>query len=238
MRYRARAKPQPQKKLQPHEITSEMWDVARADYEMTKASLRMIAARYRIPLLLLRQTAMAQKWLEFAPKMKARNDKAIEKLRATAQHTHDPREAYAAMALAQELQGDIVERHKGHIAKAYRIADDMLSELQAQKMQPEDLQRIAELMALAKDQDNPPDSMAIAATVASWRKLLSLGNRVDTLAKLSGAMGNLIKLERQAHGVAEVKQVEGTTDNVPTLTANDAARRIAFALLLGQPKTN
>lgn len=234
MRYRAR---QP-KKLQPHEITREVWGLARADYEQTKTTVARIAQRYRIPLVLLKQTVLAQKWLEFAPKMKARNESAIKKLRETAQLTHDPREAYAAMELAQELQTDIVERHKGHIAKAYHIADDMLSELQAQKMQPDDLQRIAELMAMAKDQDNPPDPAAIAATIASWRKLLSLGNRVDTLAKLSGAMGNLIKLERQAHGVAEVKQVEGATDNVPTLTANDAARRIAFALLLGQPKTN
>lgn len=219
------------------DITPELWRLMKADFETTKASLGSISRRYNVPAKAIKMKSVADKWEPYSERLRMQNDQAIGKMRAIAKTTKNPREAYAAMELAGELQATVVERHKHHIAKAYAIADDMLGELKAQAMSRDDMIHIAELLAMAQGQTGEVSPADVQMKIASWTKLLGLGNRVDTLSKLASAMKTLVSLERQAHGVADVAPKGEDETKQPAITANDAARRIAFALLMGAPES-
>lgn len=135
-------------------------------------------------------------------------------------------------AIAQKQAG-IIQKSKARIGRLQSIVEGMFEELVAQSMTPEQLARVADLVALVESQDQmAPDPSRMAKQVKAFKQLLALGSRADIVRKLAESLKTLTGLERQAHGINDNANGDGDqpTNPVESPSMNDAARRVAFLI--------
>jgi len=127
--------------------------------------------------------------------------------------------------VAAKNQADLVLKHRATIPRYQRLAESLLVELELQTSSAEQLGQLAELM-------RAPDARGIDKLNDLYRKVTGTPGRIDSFKKLTETYKNLVGLERQAFGLSD--NANGESDapkEAPSLTPNDAARRIAFTLL-------
>lgn len=146
---------------------------------------------------------------------------------------------------AAAVQTGVILQHRRDITKLQHLVRGMVDELEAQAVPPEDLARIAELMAMCalgtgpvSDADAEPAK--VQGRLDAFRRILGLAPRVETLSKLAGTFKSLVALERQAFGLPSGEngtQVNVTVNDTPP-SENETARRVAFVMMQAMQAKN
>lgn len=142
---------------------------------------------------------------------------------------------------AAQNNATVIRRGQKRIARLQGIVENMFEELATQSMSADDMQHMAEFVAMVEGQmtEDKVSKHEVDKRVAAFKKLLGLDSRADIASKLATSLKTLIGLERQAHGIADNANgdADGNTQNKDVaLTVNEAARRVAFVLLSASKK--
>lgn len=149
------------------------------------------------------------------------------------QHLDSPYDEDALVEAVAQHQAEIIEQSKRRIHKLQTTVESMFEELARQSLSTEQLQGLAEMVALAETQEDLyADPARVQKLVNGFKKTLALGNRADIAKKLADSLKVLIGLERQAHGISDNANGDGDTPEIPvdSMSTNEAARRVAFLL--------
>lgn len=114
------------------------------------------------------------------------------------------------------------------IIRGRALCMSMLAELEAESDNPELFAQIGELLAA-------PDEKGVDKLNEAYRKAISLPQRIDGVKKLAETLKILVGLERQAFGISDNAEGDKPQEPLKEMTANEAARRVAF-LLMSQVK--
>lgn len=139
-----------------------------------------------------------------------------------------------AVEVYAEMQKGVILRAQARLGKLQKTADALIAELGAQMMSPDEMAAVSELVALTQGQCDETESVSpaqVAKRVESFRKLLSLGERVETAKKLSDVVKTLTALEYSVFGIKDGMDREQDSKPADVVQSiNDAARRVAFVL--------
>lgn len=126
--------------------------------------------------------------------------------------------ASSASAVAGALIG-----HRKQVKRFQELAMRLLSEVEHQTINAEDMQQLGELMYA-------PDDKGVDKLYDMYQKVIATPSRVDSVKKLVETGKMLIGLERQALGVAD--NANGDANTTPKdVQGTELAQRVAFLLL-------
>ena len=123
-------------------------------------------------------------------------DEAARKL---AQFSDPHRESHTdfeqdAVDNASDLVVAVVREQRGVLGNARNLAEQFIKELQIVSEYPEEMDRIAEIIATAETEDEE----SARKKLRTFRKLLNLDGRTKTLTNLANALSRVIDAERKA----------------------------------------
>lgn len=123
-------------------------------------------------------------------------DEASKKL---AQFSDPLRESHGdfeqdAVNNASDLVVAVVREQRGVLGNARKLAEQFIKELQIVSEYPDEMDRIAEIIATAETEDEESARKKLRV----FRKLLNLDGRTKTLTNLANALSRVIDAERKA----------------------------------------
>lgn len=186
--------------VQAKEMLPPDWERIEFEYRRNILSLREIAAPYDVTEAAIRKRAKKYGWERDI------NQKVQEKAKRIAAKKEAGEKAQTEAQLievAAEGVAGVMMLHKSGLSRMRSVCEKLLGELETQGLLgDEELQAMATAMGIIATGDvNKLDPADIAKAVANFRKLLSLGSRVDTFKKLVESHAKLIDSERVAHGI-------------------------------------
>ena len=124
------------------------------------------------------------------------------------------------------VQANALIAHRQDIRRYSKLAQTMLSELEATTEDRELFENLGEL--LRSENEKGVDRLNDI-----YQKVIATPGRVDSIKKLSEVLKTLIGLERQALGIADNANGDANKPppEAPQMTDHEAARRVAFMLL-------
>jgi len=156
---------------------------------------------------------------DLVAKVRAKADSMVMESMVTGKVSSETikRDADVIEANAQAIANALLS-HRKDIARNRGLANKLLTELEAQVDNPEEFEKLGELMY-------SPDDKGMDKLNDLYKKVTSLPSRIDSAKKLGETLKVLIALEREAYGVdKEVKQDTGLTgESVATLKKLKAA---------------
>jgi len=189
------------------------WPAIEADYRAGIKPLRAIAddastADVKVSEAAIRKHAKACGWeRDLEDRIAVRREALVRKQEIAKQVAHVSHiDERREVEIAAQTQANVIIRHKSEIGRCQALCDDLLTELSAQAMNPDDLAALAELSALSEGQD--VDEAEAGRKIAAFQKLLKLGDRADTFRKLVEAKTKLVTLERQAFGIKDSEETK------------------------------
>lgn len=210
-----------------------------ADYRAGVKPSKVLAEEYGVSVSTINLYAKKFGWeRDLKAVVRERAQAKVEQALATA-HTDAERsqavDQTKAVEIYAEIQKGVILRAQERIGNLQKTADKLIAELSAQMMDASEMAAVSELVALSQGQCDESESVSpaqVAKRVESFRKLLSLGDRVETAKKLSDVVKTLTALEYSVFGIKEgMGRDEGDKDTANVVQSiNDAARRVAFVL--------
>jgi hypothetical protein len=91
----------------------------------------------------------------------------------------------------------VIRSHQGITGKLKVLSDQLVTELEIISKYPEQMDRVAEIIAAA-DFPDEDDEKHVKKQLAMFRKALTLGSRVSDLTNLANAISKILDAERKA----------------------------------------
>jgi hypothetical protein len=127
-----------------------------------------------------------------------------------------------------EIRASLIKRHKRDWGSMADAAIGLLEELRQSAMTAQDTELLTEILA---GEGAEPKDVADARRVVN--KALGLGGRVASIKALAETFTKVQAGQRLAYGIDDGDGDESADDDAGSLSQNDIARRIAFALTRG-----
>lgn len=219
------------------------WQAIEVEYRAGVKTLQQISNDYNMPLSTLHGAAKKKGWVrDLTARAQAKSRKAVDAALADQFYRRKVQDAYDAEV--EELAAPVVRgmaiaqtqvrlKYVALADKALALADGYFAELAAQNMSHEELDRVAELVALCRTQDGVYENLdqkEVTRKIEAFEKSLKLDARADTFKKLTDALKTAMALSMQAYGMTDNLNGDAPQDG-PELSDNDVARRVAFLLL-------
>lgn len=208
-----------------------------ADYRSGALTLQQLATTYGISVATITNYASHFNWER---DLKARvRERAKEKVAESlaAQELAELRsgkvDTEQAIEVAATIQKNVILQSQKRLQRLQKHLDGMIGEFEAQAMSPQDIEDVAVLVAMTQGQMNEVESSpaVVERRVASFKKLLSLGDRLGSFKTIADITKTLMGIERQAFGIQDGAEAGDDPNPIPVLQSmNDAARRVAFML--------
>lgn len=208
-------KPKPQA-----EKPSADWERIEQDYRAGLMSLREIASPYKITETAIRKRAKRDGWSrDLEAKIQARADELVRKAEVRKTVRND-----AAITDRQIIESNaerIAQVRGEHRAIGNRVGTlglKLLTELELQSANPEDLEKLGELMRDADE--NGMDKLNDL-----YRKVISTPSRIDSAKKAAETLKHAIGMEREAYGMdSKAGEGDNTVKGGVSYRANMPAR--------------
>lgn len=174
------------------------WERIEADYRAGVLSLREIAASQGVSHTAINKRAKAEGWSrDLSAKIKAKAETLVSKREVSTKVSTDVATERLIVEANAEVIAGIRLAHRSDIARARRVAIDLLSELEIETGNLDLFEELGEILRSEDDkgQDKRNDV---------YRKVLSSAGRVDSMKKLADTLKVLIGLEREAYGLQDV----------------------------------
>ena len=176
------------------------WERIQYDYRAGVLSLREIASQHGITHGAVNKRAKRDGWSrDLRARINARAEELVSR-RAVSK-------GVSAAALATERQiieasaeriAQVRGEHRGDIQRVRTLALSLLSELEGQTANLEDLSALGELLRM-------PDEAGQDKRNDLYLKIISTPSRIDSAKKLSETLKHAIGLEREAYGLDDKK---------------------------------
>jgi hypothetical protein len=175
------------------------WERIEKDYRAGILSVREIAGYAGISHTAIQKRAKTHGWeRDLKAKIHAKADALVAKREVASQvaskSVETEREIIDGNA---EHVADVRMAHRGDIARARRMTNKLLDELESLT---DEQGTIKELIAKFKDGDHE-DGDAMADVLALAKKVSALPNRTKTMKELAETLKTLVGLERQAYDI-------------------------------------
>ena len=206
------------------------WEVVEGLYRVGFPALRTIAAKHGCTEGAIRKRAKKESWVrDLKAKVQAKAEELVRKneVRKTVRNESEVTEAMQ-IAVAANLQADIIIGHRRDIPAVRRLTSKMFIELELQTDGIELLQDLGELMR--KDNDSGQDKRNDL-----YNKVIALSGRSSTLKSLVDSLKVLIALEREAFGLEDAQKVSAT-DSMTEFLADLSARGSRLPIAIGFSK--
>jgi hypothetical protein len=210
------------------------WKDIEAEYRAGKLSIRQIAANHGVDEKAIRKRADKGGWTrDLEPEVDRRVRNALVPVIGPQPGPQDEKAQAEAKAAEEETIDhaarrsiEVVLTHRKDIAEARDLVERMLAELNDQTLYRGAIEQLIEHVMAG-------GGMAGAMERAMLKQALTLPNRVKTLVNLSGALGNVVKLERQVFGLEEKAIVDPVEKDraEKTRTGSRSAEELAKAML-------
>lgn len=197
------------------------WDGLEPHYRAGIRSLKDIGAEFDVSDAAILKKAKRDGWTrDLSAKIKAKADAKVSAAAVSA-------EVSAAKALTEksvveanaEMQYRIRIGHRTDIARVKNLLMTLLSEAEHQGTNVELYQELGELLA-------KPDDKGMDKLGDIYRKAMSMPSRVGVLKQITETLAILIKLEREAFGIAvKSDDLGGSGGTVIQLATPDELRR-------------
>lgn len=198
------------------------WEAVELRFRAGTESLRSIAADFGITEGAIRQRAKKEDWSrDLSARVKAATEAAL--LRKAA--THDVRTERQQVAVEAEMRSEVILRHRKDIGRTRGVFLGLLDEIEEIGPNGETLRDLLERVEAGSGD-------AIPKAKERLERMLSHSQRVDSAKRLTEILEKLIKLERQAFGIAD----EADPDQVANAAAAAAAG--ATAMMNGRALTD
>ena len=182
------------------------WDAVEIDYRAGILSIRQIARNHGCAHPTIREHAKRHGWeRDLGAKVRQRTKEVLERQEAAAagrepstSHAHatgrveGEAEAEAIVDAAARTQVEVVRGHRQAIAKAYKIAEALFTELM---VGTEGAATVDDLIAVVTANDDN------GTRRRPLEKLTGLGTRSGAMRQLTASLRDLVTLERQAFGL-------------------------------------
>jgi hypothetical protein len=175
------------------------WERIEKDYRAGILSVREIAGYAGVSHTAIQKRAKTHGWeRDLKAKIHAKADALVAKREVASQvasrSVETEREIIDGNA---EHVADVRMAHRGDIARARRMTNKLLDELEALT---DEQGTIKELITKFKDGDHE-DGDAMADVLALAKKVSALPNRTKTMKELAETLKTLVGLERQAYDI-------------------------------------
>lgn len=192
------------------------WERIESDYRAGVLSLREIAGPYKVTEGAIRKRAKRDGWeRDLGAKIQAKAESLVRKaeVRNAVRSDSALTDRQIIEANAERI-AQVRGEHRGDIARVRNLGLTLLSELEGQTANLEDLERLGELMAA-------PDDNGMDKLNDLYRKIISTPSRIDSAKKVAETLKHAIGLEREAYGL-DVKgdDKEGCTRGGVSYRAN------------------
>jgi hypothetical protein len=204
------------------------WDAIEPHYRAGIRSLKEIGEEFEVSDAAIIKHAKKKGWTrdlraKIAARAEAKVSAAAVSAEVSAAKTANQEQIVEANA---EAIFRIRMAHRSAAGKFQTLVQEMVKEIEVQTMDPALFAELGDLMNQGLNDKGRADKVAEA-----YQRVIALPGRVDTMKKLVEAFEKLVKLEREAFGLAAVPD---TTPPPPDTTpTNEIARRVAFLLYQG-----
>ena len=208
------------------------WERIEYDYRAGVLSLREIASANGITHGAVNKRAKRDGWTrDLAAKIQAKADELVSRQAVSASVSAERvvTERLIIEANAERI-AQVRGEHRSDAGRVRALGLSLLAELEAQTASVEDLERLGELMAA-------PDDKGMDKLNDLYRKIIGTPGRVDSAKKVAEMLKISIGVEREAYGLAAADGAPPPADPAASMSASEAARRIAFALHKGLTAT-
>jgi hypothetical protein len=212
------------------------WTLIEADYRAGVKSVRTIAEEHGISHTAIGKRAKRDKWeRDLAPKIQARADAKVARAAVSSDVAAATKAAEAVVVeVNATLQYQVRMDHRRDIGEARQLWSSLLGELKATGITREQIEQLLATMPEAMTSRQRDDARQILV------RLTGVGARIGNFNTLVHALERLVKLERQAFGIAGGDGEEGDNPAHPAAAAaaghgrglSDAERAIRLARLL------
>jgi hypothetical protein len=172
------------------------WERIESDYRAGVLSLREIAGPYKVTEGAIRKRAKRDGWeRDLGAKIQAKAESLVRKaeVRNAVRSESALTDRQIIEANAERI-AQVRGEHRGDIARVRNLGLTLLSELEGQTANLEDLERLGELMA-------SPDDNGMDKLNDLYRKIISTPSRIDSAKKVAETLKHAIGLEREAYGL-------------------------------------
>jgi hypothetical protein len=192
------------------------------------ADWELIERHYRAGILSLRQTATEGGVTESAIRKRAKRDGWSRNLKAKIQNRAEElvrkSEVRKVSAQARALpEKEIIEVNaqavatvlivqKGSIKRMHSLAEKLMDELEATTDNKELFIQLGELLDTSGPDENGKDRKDLMNEI--YRKVISMGGRIDSAKKLAEILEKVVKLEREAFGIENTEKQASPIDEL------------------------
>ena len=195
------------------------WEAIERDYRTGRLTLRELESKHGRSASQICRRARAEGWTQDLRDLvrQATSAAMIRDIAAEATTSAQQSTTQTVLAAAEVIK-QVIVKHRQEVAAARVMTTNLMSELEAATMRPNDLARVLSIAAV----DLPPDERA--SLVQQLRDLLRLSTRIAGIQKLADAMQRLHSLERRAYGMADS---DGVTNPLETMSERELEAEIA-----------
>lgn len=185
------------------------WELVEKHYRAGVMSLRQIASECGGTEGAIRKRAKKDGWTRnLTARIQDRADELVRKeLVRTVSTQLTPASEKETVEIAAQATATILIVQKGSIARSHALFKNLLAELEATTDNKELFGQLGELMA------NPDEKGNMDKMTEIFRKVVSMGGRIDSAKKLIEILEKTVKLEREAFGVDRQDAGESGVDS-------------------------
>lgn len=203
------------------------WERIELDYRAGIKTLRQIGEEHGITHGAINKRAKRDGWeRDLSQKIQAKADALVSKAAVSSEVSKESKiaERQVVDANAQAV-ADVRIGHRRDIARARRLTNALLMELEKQTDQVPELQELGEIL-------RRPDDKGMDKLNDLYQAIISLPERSKTMKVLAESLQKLVDMERTAFGM-DVKGAEDNKKGVESVSTNDLLL-LAKALRGGQ----
>lgn len=209
------------------ETTKPDWERIELDYRAGIKTLRQIGEEHGITHGAINKRAKRDGWeRDLSQKIQAKADALVSKAAVSSEVSKESKIAERQLVDANaQAVADVRIGHRRDIARARRLTNALLMELEKQTDQVPELQELGEILRCPDDkgQDKLNDI---------YQAVISLPERSKTMKVLTESLQKLVDMERTAFGMDAKVPAEGA-DGVRLKQMTDAERAVRLASILG-----
>lgn len=184
------------------------WDEVEQEYRAGRLTLRQLASRHDVSHQAIAQRAAKEGWeQDLSAKIKSKADALLAKASVdkSVDKTGVSTDRQIIESNAQAIV-DVVVGHRVTIRRNRALSEKLMSELEAQCDNQEELSALSEMLSGSDDK-------ALDKLADMCRKIVSLPSRVDSAKKLAETVRTLVGLEREAFGMDKEAPAEQPLSN-------------------------
>ncbi len=180
------------------------WEAVERDYRTGKFTLRELEAKHKVGYASISRRAKDHDWQkDLREAVKLATDAALMADIATKSATEAQHATLGVVAVAAEVNKQVILRHRGDIAETRNLAMELLAEIRLATHSQGELESLMRMASAGLGDED------LTAVRQALNDLVKVHSRVGSVQKLADTLNKLQTLERRAFGIEEGEKSPG-----------------------------